>query len=266
MSGPADASAPGSPEAASKGERLQVVLARFGVASRRGVVEMIEAGRVSVNGEVVREKGHRVLSATDEIRLDGQVLGVAKPARHRYFVLYKPKNVMTTLQDPHAEHTVADYFGDVPERLFPVGRLDRDTTGLLIVTNDGELAFRLTHPSYGIKKVYRVLVAGSVSDEKIKRLKKGVELEDGPTSPCEVILVGRRPDLSELTVILHEGRKRQIRRIFEQVGHRVLELERVSYGPLTLAGMRPGQRRELRASEVSSLRRVTGLGRTPKTE
>lgn len=244
-------------DGASKGERLQVVLARFGVASRRGVVEMIEAGRVSVNGQVIKEKGFRVLSQADEVTLDGQVLGVAKPARLRYFILYKPKNVMTTLQDPHAQYTVADYFTDVAERLFPVGRLDRDTTGLLIMTNDGELAFKLTHPSFGVKKVYRALVRGNVTDDKVKRLRKGVELEDGLTAPCEVVIVAREADLTELTVILHEGRKRQVRRIFEKVSHRVLELERVSYGPLTLAGMKLGQRRELRASEVAALRKAT---------
>lgn len=236
--------------------RLQVVLARYGLASRRGVVEMIDAGRVQVNGQVVREKGHRVDSEADTISVDGRELAKGHGLRKRWFLFYKPKGVMTTLQDPHAESTVGDFFGDVSERLFPVGRLDRDTTGLLLMTNDGELAFRLMHPRYGVPKRYRAEVAGAVPDATLKRLEKGVELEEGVTAPCQIKVEDRRAKQTILTIQLHEGKKRQIRRIFEKVGHRVETLHRFQYGPLTLGDLRPGERRELTDHELSDLERA----------
>jgi 23S rRNA pseudouridine2605 synthase len=242
----------------SKGERLQVALAHFGIASRRGVVEMIEAGKVTVNGQVVKEKGFRVDPIADKIAIDGQILQTATTQKKRYFIFNKPKGVMTTLQDPNAESTVADFFGDVPERVFPVGRLDRDTTGLLLMTNDGELSFRLTHPKFGVAKHYRALVQGVVTDDKIKYLEKGVELEEGMTAPCKIKVEERGPRFTVLAVTLHEGKKRQIRRIFQKVGHFVKDLERVSYGPLSLGKLAEGQRRELTSSEVKALYAATG--------
>src|SRR3989338_2978027 len=166
---------------------------------------------------------------------------------------------MTTLQDPHAERSVADFFKDVPERLFPVGRLDRDTTGLLLMTNDGELSFRLTHPKFGVKKRYAAKVRGVVTDEEVKRLEKGVPLEEGPTAPCRITVEGRTQRETALEVVLHEGKKRQIRRIFDKIGHRVMELERVSYGSLLLGDLKPGQKRELRGSELKALEKDAGL-------
>ncbi len=241
-----------------KGERLQVVLARFGIASRRGVVAVIEEGRVLVNGNIVREKGHRVFPS-DKVTVDNAELSTDVPQKKRYFILNKPKGVMTTMQDPNAERTVADFFKDVPERLFPVGRLDRDTTGLLLMTNDGELAYRLTHPKFGVEKRYYVRVLGVVTQDKLKRLEHGVELEEGKTAPCRIEVEKLSPRETYLTVMLHEGKKRHIRRIFEKIGHRVIELERLNYGPLSIEGLRFGERRELASREVSELKKVTAL-------
>ncbi|MGH7198432.1 MAG: pseudouridine synthase [Candidatus Omnitrophota bacterium] len=243
-----------------KGERLQVVLARCGVASRRGVVSLIEEGKVRVNGQVVREKGFRVDAATDKISVGAESLEISTPREMKYFVLNKPKGVMTTLQDPHAERMIGDFFTDVPERVFPVGRLDRDTTGLILVTNDGELAYCLTHPKFGVKKRYRAKVRGLVTAEAIKSLEKGVALEEGRTAPCRIETDQSSAEETVLFVTLHEGKKRQIRRMFESVGHRVLDLERLSYGPLELGGLKPGQRRELAAGELAKLRKAAGLG------
>ncbi len=240
-------------------ERLQVALARHGIASRRGVVSMIEEGRVKVNDVVVREKGFRVDSLKDTISVDGQPL-TPEVSRHKeYFIFNKPKGVMTTLQDPHAERTVADFFKDIPVRLFPVGRLDRDTTGLLIMTNDGELTFRLTHPKFGVKKKYRAVVEGAVTKDEAIRLEKGVLLEEGMTAPCQVEILAVESKESVLMVTLHEGKKRQIRRIFEKIGHWVKTLERLYYGPIALDDLRLGAKRELTSHEITLLKEATGL-------
>lgn len=239
-------------------ERLQVVLARFGIASRRGVVETIEAGKVKVNGQVVLEKGFRVDAEKDKIEVEGASLPEGASQKKVYYAFHKPKGVMTTLQDPHAEKTVADFFKDVPERVFPVGRLDRDTTGLLILTNDGELAFRLTHPKFGVPKRYHALVRGVVTEAEVQKLEKGVELEEGMTAPCQIRIEKKDARQTELFVVLHEGKKRQIRRIFELIGHRVIELSRQNYGPLALGQMRPGEKRRLSSKEIQSLYAATG--------
>lgn len=243
---------------APKKERLQVTLARFGLASRRGVVSMIEEGKVKVNGDVVREKGFRVDAEKDEIVVDGEKLS-SDPREKAVYIFNKPKGVMTTLQDPHAERAVADFFKDVPLRLFPVGRLDRDTTGLLLMTNDGELAFRLTHPKFGVKKNYRAKVKGVVTDDAVKKLEKGILLEEGPTAPCRIRIEEKTPRETTLSVELHEGKKRQIRRMFEKMGHRVIALERLGYGPLTLGDLRFGQKKELGPREVKLLYAAAGL-------
>lgn len=248
-----------SPESGTS-ERLQVVLARFGIASRRGVVSLIEDGKVEVNGKVVFEKGLRVDASKDTIRVDGAELPTGTPQKKVYYAFNKPKGVMTTLQDPHAEKTVADFFKE-EGRVFPVGRLDRDTTGLLILTNDGELAFRLTHPKFGVPKRYRARVRGLVTPETLKRLEAGVELEEGRTAPCQIRVEKQDARETEVFVVLHEGKKRQIRRIFDKVGHRVLELERQSYGPLPLGDLRLGQKRPLSQKEVRALFEATGLVR-----
>ena len=247
------------PEKKKETERLQVVLARFGIASRRGVVSLIEEGKVTVNGEVVREKGFRVDAQKDEIKVSGHEFTRDAFQQKRYFLFYKPKNVMTTMQDPFAEHTVAEFFGGIQERLFPVGRLDRDTTGLLLMTNDGELSFRLTHPKFGVKKRYHARVKGVVTPEEVQKLEKGVMLEEGKTAPCKIDIEKTGSKETWLRIVLHEGKKRQIRRIFESIGHRVIDLERTDYGTLSLGTMKPGEKRELRADEVRKLKEVAGL-------
>ena len=253
-----------SAESSSKTERLQVLLARYGVASRRGVVEFIESGKVTVNGEVVLEKGFRVDGMKDKITVDGQEIASNQPVLKRYFMFYKPKGVTTTMQDPHAESTVADFFKTIPERLCPVGRLDRDTTGLLLMTNDGEIAFRLTHPKFGIKKKYHALVEGFVTDAETAEIEKGVHLEEGETAPCKLEILNRNQRLTELNVTLHEGKKRQIRRIFEGIGHYVKELERTNYGPLSLGDLKMGHKKELSSQDIRSLLDVTGITKTSR--
>ncbi len=243
----------------TKGERLQVILARFGIASRRGVVSLIEEGKVCVNGAPVLEKGFRVDATRDKITVNGETLVVEMPQKMRYFMFNKPKGVMTTLQDPHAERTVADFFKDVSVRLFPVGRLDRDTTGLLLMTNDGELAFRLTHPKFGVKKRYKTKVEGVVTEAEIGHLEKGVMLEEGKTAPCKIEIEKRGLQETALYITLHEGKKRQIRRIFEKSGHWVAELERLEYGPLSLGSLRWGEKRELSSREIRALQEATAL-------
>lgn len=240
-----------------KGERLQVALARHGIASRRGVVELIEAGEVTVNGAVVREKGFRVDASKDKIAVKGRSLDPGDPGRV-YYVFHKPKGVMTTLQDPHAERTVADFFKDVSARVFPVGRLDRDTTGLLLVTNDGETAFRLTHPKFKVEKEYHAVVRGAVPQPVIDRMEKGVDLEGERTAPCTIRVQERTAKETNLFVVLSEGKKRQIRRLFEQAGHPVKKLQRLSFGPLKLGDLPPGQKRELTRPELKALRAATG--------
>ena len=246
-------------EVKSKGERLQVILARFGIASRRGVVTIIESGEVTVNGSVVREKGFRVNTEKDVVTVNGAALEIKSTLEKRYFILNKPKGVMTTMQDPNAERTVADFFKEITTRLFPVGRLDRDTTGLILMTNDGELAYRLTHPKFGVKKRYRAVVEGVITKDQIKILEKGIRLEEGLTAPCQIEIEKLSPHETHLFVTLHEGKKRQIRRIFDHIGHHVVELERLSYGPLGLGDLRWGQKRELDPREVLSLRKATKI-------
>jgi 23S rRNA pseudouridine2605 synthase len=235
------------------GEKLQKFLSAAGVASRRHAEVMIRQGRVTVNGTVAT-LGMRVVEG-DVVRVGGVEVGPQAP---RLFVLNKPTGVVTTLDDPQGRPTVAELVPD-DVRVYPVGRLDVDTSGLLLLTNDGELAHRLMHPSFGVEKTYRVLVEGGVSASTARRLAEGVELDDGITSPAtaRVIDAGARRSVLELTI--HEGRNRQVRRMCAAVGHPVVELARTAYGPLVLGGLAPGAHRPLTAQEVRRLRKVAGL-------
>jgi 23S rRNA pseudouridine2605 synthase len=229
--------------------RLNAYLARAGVASRRGADVLIKAGRVTVNGE--RGALNTFVGATDRVLVDGREVG--KQAL-RHVLLNKPRGTITTARDPEGRPTVVDLVGgDV--RIVPVGRLDRDTTGVLLLTNDGPLAHRLAHPRYEIAKAYVADVVGEPSDDVLGTLAEGVELEDGPTAPAVV----RRLGPSRLELVLHEGRNRQVRRLLEAVGHPVVKLRRARYAGLGTGRLRPGEWRELTRAEVARLRRLVGL-------
>jgi 23S rRNA pseudouridine2605 synthase len=234
-------------------ERLQKVMAQAGVASRRKCEELIVNGHVKVNGVVVRELGTKVDPLTDEIRVDDKP--IAKP-QNVYVILNKPKGVITTVRDPQDRLTVLDLVGNLQTRVFPVGRLDQDTTGLLLLTNDGELTNRLIHPRYHIDKMYRVLVKGMVPDAGLERLEQGIRLDDGWTAPAEVQLLKRNTRTTLLHLTIHEGRNRQVRRMMDAIGHPVLELERVRMGPLSLGDLPKGAYRHLSEVEVQALYRL----------
>ncbi len=224
--------------------RLNAYLARAGVASRRGAEELIRAGRVRVNG--VPAGLATFVEAGDRVELDGRELA---PQPLAYVLLHKPAGVVTTARDPHGRPTVVGLVGH-ELRLVPVGRLDADTTGALLLTNDGPLAHRLAHPRYEVEKVYEVEVEGEPDEEALRRLAGGIELGDGPTAPARV----RRLGPARLELTLHEGRKHQVKRMCAAVGHPVVRLHRSVYAGLTLDGLAPGAWRELRRPEVERLR------------
>ena len=227
--------------------RLAKYLAHNGVASRRASEDIVRAGRVSVGGEVVTDPARDVDDASG-VALDGEPLRA--PRERVVYAVHKPRGVVSTARDTHARPTVVELAPRGAGRLYPVGRLDADSTGLILLTNDGELAHRLTHPSFEVPKTYRARVArGPVGDDAVRRLRQGVELDDGSTAPARVRRLGA--DLLELTI--HEGRKRQVRRMCEAVGHPVVELQRIAFGPLRLGDLAPGAARRLRREEVERL-------------
>lgn len=237
-------------------ERLQKVLAHAGVASRRKAEEMILAGRVSVDGRTVTELGVRVDPRRQRILVDGVPI---KTEEKVTYLLNKPKGTLSTVRDPQGRRTVRDILRDVAERVYPVGRLDADTSGVLLLTNDGELSFRLTHPRYEVEKVYRARVKGRISDAALRRLSTGVRLEDGVTAPAKVRLLWRKEHLSLIELILIEGRNRQVRRMCQAVGYPVLELQRVRFAFLTAKGVAVGHYRRLQPAELRRLRQLVDL-------
>ena len=243
-------------------ERLQKVLAQAGVASRREAEEYITAGRVKVNGKVVKELGTKV-GPDAFIMVDGHPI---RRERKTYLLFYKPRGVVTTMKDPEGRKTIADYVKDIPQRVYPVGRLDYNTEGLLLLTNDGDLAQAMTHPSHEVNKVYEVTVPGIVPQEKLDLLRIGVKLEDGMTAPALVDLTGYdyEKNLTRFNVTIHEGRNRQVRRMCDYIGFPVRYLRRVQMGTLTIDGLRRGDCRELFNEEIESLRLVCGLKRDAK--
>ena len=230
-------------------ERLQKVLARAGLGSRRACEELIAAGRVAVDGTTA-QLGMRVDPERARIVVDGSPV----ITRHDlvYYLLNKPRRVMTTAHDPEGRPTVLELVPDEP-RVFPVGRLDYDTEGLLLITNDGELTQLLTHPRYGVPKTYLVEVEGVPAPSAVRQLRTGVELEDGVTAPARVRVVGRHEDRAAIEITIHEGRNRQVRRMCEAVGHPVQRLVRTRVGPLSDERLEPGTWRELRPTEVRRL-------------
>lgn len=236
---------PGAPD---EGERVQRVLARIGFGSRRVCDQLVSDGRVSVNGSPARP-GQRVSLDVDQVEVDGEVVGVRPGLVH--YLVNKPAGVLTSAADPQGRPVVIDLVPAWP-RVFAVGRLDAATEGLLVLTNDGQLAQRLSHPSFGVDKEYLAVVQGTPSPGALRQLRQGIELEDGPTSPARVSLVGP----TTLRVVLHEGRNRQVRRMCEAVGHPVRRLVRTRIGPLSDRSLAPGEWRELTLGEVRSLGRA----------
>jgi pseudouridine synthase len=231
--------------------RLNAYLARAGVASRRRADELVTAGRVRVNGDVGQLNtvvGHR-----DVVELDGRRVELQRLA---YVLLHKPAGVLTTASDPRGRRTVVELLS-VDARVVPVGRLDADTTGALLLTNDGPLAHRLAHPRYGVPKVYETVVEGAPGREALQALREGVDLEDGRTAPADVRVVSRGTDSTTLELTLHEGRKHQVKRMCAAIGHPVVRLHRSRYAGLGLEGLEPGDWRELTTDEVAAIRRAT---------
>ncbi|NLN17266.1 MAG: rRNA pseudouridine synthase [Firmicutes bacterium] len=239
-------------------ERLHKLMARAGVGSRRACEAMIKEGRVQVNGEVVTELGTKVDPTKDTVSLDGRVLRLI-PETREYLLLHKPPGYVTTVRDPWGRPTIMDLLGPMELRLYPAGRLDFDSEGLVLLTNDGDLVYRLTHPSFGVEKVYLVEVAGRPTAHALEELARGVELEDGPTAPAKVRLVEERPGSTCLEFTIKEGRKRQIRRMCDKVGHGVLRLCRIRLGPVQLGSLPPGKWRHLKDGEIRALRKAVSL-------
>ncbi len=234
-------------------ERLQKILSRAGVASRRAAEQLMLEGRVTVNGATVRELGTKADPAGDEIRVDGRRVKIAE--EHRYLLLNKPRGYMTTRSDPERRPTVIDLLQGVREYVYPVGRLDFDSEGLLILTNDGDLAARLTHPSHEVPRVYEVRVLGEPDRHDLDRLARGVTIDGRRTQLAEVKAL--RPDVLQVTI--HEGRNRQVRKMCEAIGHPVTHFKRVAIGPIWDARLKPGAWRELTQEEVRKLRTASAV-------
>jgi 23S rRNA pseudouridine2605 synthase len=234
--------------------RLQKAIADAGVASRRAAEEMIREGRVTINGQVVREMGVKVDPAKDHIKVDGRHLKPAAPKA--YVILNKPKEVLTTLEGPDNEErlTIRHYLRGVRHRVFPVGRLDYDTEGLLLLTNDGELAERLLHPRYHVPKTYLTKIKGTLEPEEIGQLETGVRLEDGMTAPAQLKKIRKVEENSWIELTIYEGRTHQVKRMLEAVGHPVLKLKRLRFGPLTLGPLPLGEYRFLTDPEIHRLK------------
>lgn len=239
----------------AEGERLQKVLARAGVGSRRAIERLIEQGRVRVNGRRA-ELGRRIDASKDIVEVDGSRVPLGTDLVH--YLLNKPAGVVTTASDPEGRPTVLDLI-DVEARVWPVGRLDYDTEGALILTNDGELTHRLTHPSYEVTKTYLAEVRGAPGRGALGRLARGVELEDGRSAPAKARLVSQAGGAGLVEITLSEGRKRQVRRMLEAIGHPVERLVRTGIGPLMLGRLKPGTIRRLSLEEVRALYRACGL-------
>lgn len=243
-------------------ERLQKVIAHAGIASRRKAEQLILDGQVKVNGKVVRELGTKV-TPTDRVEVDNVKIEQEDKV---YFLLYKPRNTISAVTDDRGRDTVVDLFKQVTERIFPVGRLDFDTTGALILTNDGEFANVLTHPKYNVEKTYIATINGLIKREEVRKLERGVMLEDGKTAPAKVRVISAdaKKGKSIVSLTIHEGRNRQVRRMFEAIGYRVSKLKREQFGFLTTYGLNAGDWRELTPHEVKQLRALAQTGKIGK--
>lgn len=234
--------------------RVARFLAGAGLGSRRRCEQYVREGRVRVNGTVVASLGHKVDPEKDRVEVDSETVSLrAEPST---IMVHKPRGFLTTCSDPHGRPIILDLLPESIRRqgLFPVGRLDKDTEGILLLTSDGDLAFRVTHPRFGVEKAYRVWVRGHVTEEDTKRLESGVILGDRVSAPAKVVDLKSEADQTELELVIHEGRKRQVRRMLRAVGHRVVRLVRVRFGPLSLGELPPGEWRYLEQDELAKLR------------
>jgi 23S rRNA pseudouridine2605 synthase len=238
--------------------RLQKFLARAGAASRRGSEDLMTAGRVTVNGLVATELGTKVDPSVDVVAVDGKLVSIADAPV--YIAFNKPAGVVTTMSDPQGRPTVATFVPvDDHPGLFPVGRLDFDTTGLLLFTTDGEIAHRLLHPSRHVEKVYRALIDGRATESELDRLRDGIALDDGLTAPARVRSLRSSGTTTYVEIAIREGRKRQVRRMFSKIRHPVLELHRVTFGPISVDGLSRAAWRHLTTDEVAALREAVGM-------
>ena len=231
-------------------ERLQKILAQAGIASRRAAEQLILNGRITVNDQVVNTMGCKVDPASDRISFDGNPINLEKKI---YILLHKPAGYVTTLSDPQRRHVVSELVADIPQRLFPVGRLDLDTEGALLMTNDGELGNQILHPSYEVKKTYEATVKGSPGVAKLRLLEQGIELDNGRTQPAAIKVISQAPDKSLIQIIIHEGKKRQVRKMFKAIGHDVLYLKRTAYGNLRLGALPSGKYRVLSQNDLKKI-------------
>jgi len=240
-------------------ERLQKVMAHAGIASRRKSEELIVGGKVKVNGVVVKELGTRV-SASDRVDVEGVQITKEAPV---YYLLYKPKGVISTANDDKGRKTVVDFFPNIEERVYPVGRLDYETSGVIILTNDGDFSYLMTHPKFGIKKKYVAKIKGIPEREALKRLEQGIELEDGMTAPANVKMrsVDKKTRTAIVEITIHEGRNRQVRRMFDAIGCPVDSLKREEFAILNTRGLNAGDARELTLHEVKQLRVLAKTGK-----
>jgi pseudouridine synthase len=243
-------------------ERLQKVLAQAGIASRRKCEELILAGRVAVNGEVVRTLGTKVDPDSDDIRFD--TVPLTTPKKPVALALNKPRGILCTAQDDRGRRTVLDIVPGISRRLYPVGRLDEDSEGLVLLSDDGELTDLVTHPRYGVPKTYDLRIRGKLGGEDIRRVESGVWLAEGRTSQSRVRITKKGREISHVQVTLTEGRNRELRRIFARLGHPVLSLRRIRIGRIALAGLKPGAWRKLKAHEIAALKATARASKTPR--
>lgn len=231
--------------------RLQKYMAHCGIASRRSSEKLIAEGRVTINGVKVREQGIKIDPLQDQVAVDGKP--VHKALAKKYFMFHKPQGVLTTVADPHGRQTIYDILKDIDDTYVPVGRLDMDTEGLLFLTNDGDFTYRMTHPKFKVKKTYVATIRGVIGNKDLKNLEQGVLLDDGLTAPAEVRCLRRYSHKSVVEIVIHEGKKRQVRRMFEKVGHPVMHLKRTAIDKVKLSHVDLGEVRELTESERKKL-------------
>ena len=238
-------------------ERLQKILSRAGVASRRTAEQMILDGRVAVDGKIITELGTKFDVTINKIAVDGKTINYTE--EKKYILLNKPKNIISSAKDDRGRKTVVDLITDISERIFPVGRLDYDTEGLILLTNDGELMNALLHPKFQINKTYLAKVTGNITKDKLEKLQNGIQLDDGLTAPAIIRVIGKSNTEAKIEITIHEGRNRQVRRMFNAIDCEVKKLKRIKFANLTIHNLKAGQYRQLNKIELENLYQMAGL-------